>query len=309
MPIPTNRAIGRIPHLNAFLAGHGRAVVGWGRKPSGRRAVMAARWLGRPFVLLEDGFLRSVARNAPPLSLIVDDIGCYYDASAPSRIEAATTHGADPQQSDRARRLIALWRDSGLSKYNHARDYIGDLPAQYVLVADQCHGDLSVTMGDANGSSFAAMLNAALADWPDHRVLVKVHPDVLTHRRAGWLGAQALAHPRVAVIADGCHPVRLIRGAAAVYTVTSLIGFEALLHGRTVRCFGRPFYAGWGLTQDAMPASERRRGARIEDLVHAAMIDAGRYVDPRGGAPWPVEAAIAHAQSARTEWLASGLAA
>ncbi|WDF71906.1 capsular polysaccharide export protein, LipB/KpsS family [Novosphingobium sp. KACC 22771] len=303
MPIPTNLAIGRIAHFDAFLADHGRALVGWGRKPSGRRAMMAARWTGRPFALLEDGFLRSVGRDDAPLSLIVDDLGCYYDASCPSRIEAATARGAAPDQAARARALIALWRRSGLSKYNHARDYAAPLPARYVLVADQCHGDLSVALGRADEGRFVAMLQSALDDWPDHHVLVKVHPDVRTHRKKGWLNRAALAHPRIRVIEDGCHPVRLIRGAAAVYTVTSLIGFEALIHGPPVHCFGMPFYAGWGLTRDAMPAPARRRGAAIEDLVHAAMVEAARYVDPRSGALWTVEQAIEHAREQRARRL------
>ena len=35
-----------------------------------------------------------------------------------------------------------------------------------------------------------------------------------------------------------------------VSTITSLTGFEALLRGKDVVCFGAPFYAGWGLTTD-----------------------------------------------------------
>lgn len=305
MAITTNRAIGRIPHIDAFLKDHPRAMVGWGRKASGRRAVAAARWMRRPFVLLEDGFLRSIQRHDPPLSLILDDRGCYYDATTSSRIETAIAHGASQDEAIRARAIMTLWQESGLSKYNHARDYTGDLPEHYVLVADQCHGDLSVTMGMADAASFTAMLEAALIEWPDHRVLVKVHPDVLTHRKSGWLSAQAWRHPRIHLIADGCHPVRLIRNASAVYCVTSLIGFEALLHGRPVRCFGMPFYAGWGLTQDALPPPDRRGAARIEDLAHAALVTCTRYVDPRGGTIWTVEDALIHARSERENWLAS----
>jgi capsular polysaccharide export protein len=115
-------------------------VAGWGRKPSGRRAVALARVLRRSYVLLEDGFLRSVARDAPSLSLLVDDIGCYYDATAPSRMELAIAAGATQGEAERAARW---WRNGArrASKYNHAPDYQGDLPARYVLVVDQCHGD------------------------------------------------------------------------------------------------------------------------------------------------------------------------
>jgi capsular polysaccharide export protein len=66
-------------------------------------------------------------------------------------------------------------------------------------------------------------------------------------------------------MAHHCHPAGLIAGARAIYTLTSLIGFEGLIWGRPVRCFAMPFYAGWGLTQDEMPAPARPRrpGSRI----------------------------------------------
>jgi capsular polysaccharide export protein len=310
MATPTNRAIARIAHLDTFLAEHPRAILGWGRKPSGRRAVALAKMLRKSYALLEDGFLRSVARDAPSLSLLVDDIGCYYDATAPSRMELAIASGTTHDEAVRARLLVDHWRASGLSKYNHAPDYALDLPARYVLVADQCHGDQSVASGLADAQSFATMLEAALADWPDHQVLVKVHPDVQTHRKTSWLPAAALAHPRVQVIADGCHPVRLIREAAAVYTVTSLIGFEALLHARPVYCFGMPFYAGWGLTHDALPAPHRRGAhgadrARLEDLAHAALVVVPRYAHPHTGQPWDAQGAIAHAAQERAALMAA----
>ena len=74
MTLTVNRKIARIPHLDAFLAEHPRAVAGWGRKRSGRIARVLAWLLRRPCLLLEDGFLRSVAHDGPLLSLLIDDI-------------------------------------------------------------------------------------------------------------------------------------------------------------------------------------------------------------------------------------------
>ncbi|MEZ5684748.1 MAG: hypothetical protein R3D78_02115 [Paracoccaceae bacterium] len=48
-----------------------------------------------------------------------------------------------------------------------------------------------------------------------------------------------------------------------VWTMTSLLGFEALLRGKSVTCAGMPFYAGWGLTRDLETAPERRSAAPI----------------------------------------------
>jgi capsular polysaccharide export protein len=214
-------------------------------------------------------------------------------------MEELIAKGAEKRQFERARSLIAAWQAGGLSKYNHAPEYGGRLPNRYVLVADQTYGDLSVSAGLAEQASFVAMLQAALEENPNHEVLVKVHPDVLTHQKRGWISADMLTHSRVRLIGDGSHPVRLLRNASMVYVVTSLIGFEALLWNRPVRCFGMPFYAGWGLTQDALPAPRRRGQATLEDIVFAAFVAQARYVDPRDGSPWQAEQAIAYMSEQR----------
>lgn len=81
--IATSRPITCIPNLCAFLKGYDEVVVGFGRKRSGGRAREMAAWKGLPWLLLEDGFLRSVEREDAALSLVVEDLGIYYDASGP----------------------------------------------------------------------------------------------------------------------------------------------------------------------------------------------------------------------------------
>lgn len=77
----TSHPITRIPDLSAFLEGQGATVVGWGRKRSGEREMAARK--GLPWLLLEDGCLRSVEWEDAPLSLVVEDLGNYCDARAP----------------------------------------------------------------------------------------------------------------------------------------------------------------------------------------------------------------------------------
>ncbi|MEN8807144.1 MAG: hypothetical protein ABF291_06690, partial [Desulfobacterales bacterium] len=51
---------------------------------------------GLPYLALEDGFLRSVlpgTKGDPPLSVVVDDVGIYYDATLPSRLEILLQNG------------------------------------------------------------------------------------------------------------------------------------------------------------------------------------------------------------------------
>jgi capsular polysaccharide export protein len=299
MILSTTKTIARLPHLATFLADSPDAVAGWGCKPSGRRARWLSRLLLRPLALLEDGFIRSVERHESPISLLVDHLGVYYDASRASSMERLIAAGTDADAGSRARKLAAQWRVGRISKYNHADDYRKPLPDRYVLVVDQIAGDLSVSSGLASPESFLRMLSAASIEHPDATIVVKIHPDVHIRARRGYFDPALLDDPRVVVIGEDCHCSALIEGAIAVYCVTSLMGFEAMLWGKPVRCFGMPFYAGWGLTGDEQKPPSRRGRARIEDLIHAALVGVARYADPGSGAPWQAEDAIAHVGTAR----------
>ena len=264
-----------------LLALKGDTVLGWGRKWSGRRAEALAAQHGREFRLVEDGFLRSIGRYDPGLSLVLDSTGIYYDASMPSDLEHLAKEGLSEAEIVRSRALMAVWRSERLSKYNAARDVSGALPSRYVLVCDQTFGDASITFGGAEPESFSRMLDAALAEYPNHTIILKTHPDVVTRGKKGHFDIAALAsNDRVQMMSDPIHPSKLIEHADAVYTVTSQMGFEALIWGKRVRCFGMPFYAGWGLTEDELPAPDRRKPVSLEQLVHAALVKYPRYIDP-----------------------------
>lgn len=294
-----SRGMARIPTLGPLLAPAtvvrgGRAcqreqleaLLAWGRKPSARLAEQIARQRSLPLWRCEDGFLRSLALgpDSPPLSLVVDDLGIYYDATAPSRLEALIAQPLAPGQRDRAQALQRLWCDQRVSKYNGAPE--SSAPTRpFVLVVDQTAGDLSIGGGLADAASFGQMLAAALAEHPHSQVVVKIHPDVAAGRKRSHFTPEQLSDPRLELCADGGHPTALLEQAQAVYVVTSQLGFEALLWNRPVRCFGMPFYAGWGLTTDALPSPERRCGPRPElaQLVHATLIAYPRYLDPHQG--------------------------
>jgi capsular polysaccharide export protein len=58
------------------------------------------------------------------------------------------------------------------------------------------------------------------------------------------------------------------------------MGFEALLAGCECVCFGMPYYAGWGLTDDRTKCKRRKRTLRLEELFAAAYILYTRYHNP-----------------------------
>jgi capsular polysaccharide export protein len=272
-------------------------IAGWGRKPTSLKAQRTAAAAGLPFLCLEDGFLRSMSSGSkdPPLSVVVDDTGIHFDATGPSALERLIAVPLSEGQAERARRLMTAWREGRVSKYNSARDYSGALPERFVLVVDQTYKDDSIRYGLADVASFRRMLDAAIRENPGCTVLVKTHPDVRARRKKGHFDLNKIARlPRVEVLSADCHAASILEKAEAVYVVTSQMGFEALIWGKPVRCFGVPFYAGWGLTTDEAPTPERRHGASIEQLVHATLVAYPRYIDPETGKRCEVETVLDH---------------
>src|SRR3546814_20724338 len=176
-------------------------------------------------------------------SLVIDDIGIYYDSTQPSALENLLNSGSDilagiADQVSLAKRLIL---DHQLSKYNHAPPLdegtlrTGD--RRRILVVDQTSGDLSVSLGGAGADSFANMLAAVRAEHPDATIYVKTHPEVSSGRKAGYL-SHIQNDERTVVLGDAVNPLSLIAQMDHVYVVTSTMGFEALLAGKPVTCFG-----------------------------------------------------------------------
>nr|WP_246035995.1 capsular polysaccharide biosynthesis protein [Aliishimia ponticola] len=245
-------------------------------------------------VRVEDGFLRSNGLGAelvPPLSLVTDDLGIYYDPRKPSRLETLITERAvlHPDQAIRARALIRALTARGLSKYN-----LGAAPpplpdGHRILVPGQVEDDASILCGAGDIATNQALLKAARRANLNAVILYKPHPDVEAGLRPGAIDATGLAD----LVVTGADPSALLEHVHEVWTMTSLIGFEALLRGVRVTTLGAPFYAGWGLTTDLGDVPQRRRhDVSLEGLVHAALIDYPRYFDPVTGRACPVEVIV-----------------
>lgn len=295
----TSGGIAKIPFIDVFLGARTCstssrlakddlvAVAGWGTKPSGQRAAALATRLDLPVIFLEDGFLRSyfAGKDHPPLSIVRDSEGIYYDSRRPSALESLlnseTNLLADLEADvEKAKRLILEHR---LSKYNHAPDLNekalrpGDV--RRVLVIDQTAGDNSVAMGGASADTFEAMLAAARSENPDATVYVKTHPEVTAGQKRGYL-SHIQDDDHTVLLRDAINPLSLIEKMDRVYAVTSTMGFEAILAGKPVSVFGLPWYSGWGPTDDRQPCPRRRRRRTVDELFAAAYFHYTTYLDP-----------------------------
>ena len=244
---------------------------------------------------MEDGFLRSRGLGAeltPPLSLVLDQPSLYFDPGSEGQLDRliAESDTLPLGEIQRAERLMKRISHNRLTKYN-----IGDeLPeistdAPKILVVGQVEDDASVIYGAHEVKSNRALLEHTRAQNPDACLLWKPHPDVEAGLRLGHVenASQIADHILTGVSAEAA-----MTTADQVWTITSTLGFEALLRDIPVTCLGMPFYAGRGLTQDHAPRPLHRADAALAGLVHACLIGYPRYFDPRDGKPISPEAAV-----------------
>lgn len=272
-------------------------VLAW-KSRTPRRVLAELEKRGITVSELEDGFIRSIGLGAncvPPLSVIVDRSGIYFDPNQPSDLEAMLEYGELPDTwVKRSMALQAKLVQAGISKYGRERVEIAQTSPgrRRVLVTGQVEDDRSVLSGGGNCSNLELIARARQHE-PEAWIIYKPHPDVEAGHRKGQVSAtEALRHAN-AIEHKGAI-AGLIESVDALQVITSLAGFEALLRGKSVTTHGQPFYAGWGLTNDLGPANPRRTRRRsLDELAAAALIGYPRYVDPVTRLPCPPEIVVA----------------
>ncbi|KAB1069284.1 capsular biosynthesis protein [Methylobacterium soli] len=291
---------------DAVAAGllYGARVLAWATRAPEQLEARCAE-AGLPLARIEDGFLRSVGLGAslqPGASIVVDDQGIYYDPRKESRLSLILANAAFPDALvARARALREAIVARRLSKYNVGiADSAGDWPSgrRIVLVPGQVEDDASVLHGSPHVRSNRDLLRAARARNPGAILLFKPHPDVEAGFRPGAI-PEAEALTLADRIVGGISIVDLLDRVHHVETMTSLAGFEALIRGLTVAVHGRPFYSGWGLTEDLAPQAARGRHLALDELVAGALILYPRYLDPVAMKPCSPEQLLDRLSAAR----------
>ncbi|MBK8815451.1 MAG: capsular polysaccharide biosynthesis protein [Methylococcaceae bacterium] len=235
---------------------------------------------------LEDGFLRSVGLGAEfrvrPLSWAVDSRSIYFDSTQQSDLESLlqTTEFSEALIR-RAKNLRERIVKNNLTKYNvgvsgqtrepNRQNRHNYAKSTVILVPGQVEKDASIKFGAPGIRQNMALLREVRAAHADAYVIYKPHPDVnsgLRHKGDGEEQASQWCDEIITNLAMG----ELLTEVDEVHVLTSLSGFEALLRGKKVTCYGQPFYAGWGLTNDIVPIARRTRRLSIDELVAGALI-------------------------------------
>ena len=250
---------------------------------------------------MEDGFVRSVGLGSnftAPRSLVVDDLGIYFDATKLSRLEyLLENRDCSVAEIGRAESLIELLLNNGISKYTSADSAISDISfyagKRVLLVVGQVQGDASLRYGSEEIDSNIKLLQAVRANNPDSLIVYKPHPDVVSGNRSDGISNYRDIQSLCDHIETGLSIEITLNLCEQVHTMTSLAGLEALLCGKEVVTYGKPFYAGWGLTRDHCEFERRTRKRSLAELVYICYIEYPGYLDIESGEFTSVEKTIA----------------
>ena len=252
---------------------------------------------------VEDGFLRSVGLGCDyfrPFSLVFDKGGIYYDPTSQSSLEQILNTIKSHRDykylistASKLRKQIVL---SKLSKYNvgekngserlELEALLNSARAKgqkIILVPGQVEDDASVLTAGSGISSNSQLLKSVREDFQDAFIIYKPHPDVLARKRkSSKIDPKENNELKVKLYdfeVKNISITTLFDEVDIVCTLTSLSGFEALLRGIKVRVYGRPFYAGWGLTLDKYNFANRKVNLTIDELIAGVLILYPRYYD------------------------------
>ncbi len=150
--------------------------------------------------------------------------------------------------------------------------------------------DASMILGGAGFDTLKLLQSVRKAN-ENAFIVFKPHPDVLSGNRKG-LKDKSIILKYCDEIIENVSIDSAINASDEVHTITSTSGFDALLRGKKVVVYGKPFYAGWGLTSDLHKIPRRTRVLSLEELVAGVLILYPRYIHPKSKNLCEVELAL-----------------
>lgn len=250
------------------------AVIMHGVGRPARKAMAASAALELPLLYTEFGPIQTFDhRESHALSLTVDHLGAPSSSDRETYLEGLIKQGLSDDELARIEHVITQWKQAGVSRFNHS-------------VAPKLPND-----------RFVVVLAEPVPLGGDNKVWREVTDNQVA------LAKQRFPNHQVVVVKAKAHAAEALKNAEAAFTHSSPVGFEALLWGTPLFVHGMPFYAGWGLTEDSLPAPARRQPLPqgLAQLAYAYLIKYTRYVNPFDNQRLEVEQAIEFAQKTRPE--------
>lgn len=259
--------------------------------------------------LIEDGFIRSIGLGCnfiPASSLCIDSNAMYYDGTKESDLENIIREIClNESQEDRIKKIIQTIIENNISKYNshllvkhkNSNDNYNSIIKQIksarddnklniqnskkvIFVVGQVADDASITSYNSDIKDIVSLIKYIRAKNPRAFIIYRPHPDVMVKKRRGEQAHMMEISTLCDILVDCEIPItQILPEIDELHTISSLVGFEALVRGKQVFTYGMPFYAGWGLTQDYHKNDRRGVKKNIYELAYACLISYPLYYD------------------------------
>jgi len=238
---------------------------------------------------IEDGFLRSLDKgviHTRPASICIDKKTIYFNANQESEIEnilKTYNFSNDKLLMERAHKIKNLINATALTKYyniNTASSTKKEFTRKKnysILVIGQVEDDASIKYGKSQISLNTELVKAARKEYPDADIYFRPHPDYINNNRKSISNINEIKNI-AAIVSNETILSSILDNVDHVFTMTSLVGFEALIRGLKVTTYGVPFYSGWGLTDDKVTIPRRNRKLTIDELIAGSLILYPKYL-------------------------------
>jgi capsular polysaccharide export protein len=255
-----------------------KGIVIW--KAHRKKSIVFAQRYNLPLIQIEDafiGYLEDTHGKMVNIGFYYDSSGKVYYSGKGGNIISTTLETKDYTQENLQETSLLIEKIvlHKITKFNKTTQpqFIPTQNTAPILLIDQLLGDNSITVNGHGTNEFQRMYEQAMrlakAKYNGEKIYIKTHP-----KGRGYL--QAIAKKDDVVFLNEDYNIYdILLHVDEVFTVSSQVGFEALLSRKTVHTFGMPFYAGYGLTNDDIKTNRPKRS--IEEVFYASYIKACRY--------------------------------
>lgn len=248
-------------------------------------ASLRLRGLGVKTIYVEDGFLRSInsgVLHSRAASLVFDSKANHFENKKNDLEILLSNYQLSKAEKNEAKLFLDIFRELRITKYFNPNPFGNEEVKRElknksaVLVIGQVEDDASILCSNSKIKTNQELVRLAIKENPDKKIYYRPHPDYYAEIR------KDVNKNNVYKLCDVLSPTtsifEILDAVNKVYTISSLAGFEAAIHGKQVVVLGTPFYSNWGLTDDRTVIKRRSRHLSLEEIFYIAYVKYPKYL-------------------------------
>ena len=236
-------------------------------------------------VYVEDGFVRSInagVLHSRPASLTFDTVANHFENKENDLERLLSNYKLSQDEKAEAKICLDIFRDLRITKYFDPDPFSNEefkteiSNKKAILVIGQVEDDASIISSKSKIKTNQELVSLAIKENPNKKIYYRPHPDYFAEIREDK--NKNNVYKLCDVLSPATSIFEIFEVVDKVYTISSLAGFEAVIHGKTVVVVGTPFYSNWGLTDDRTTINRRQRKLSLEEVFYIGYIKYPQYI-------------------------------